>query len=114
MVLLQNQPALLGTSGGVRRLTLPLGSPQFPREVIRGRVIGVGTRGCTEVKGGLAGMGVRMGMMDMADMDDRPRDRFGIDPIPRQRKHTGKRGGIMSTMQKTDQHERIRLVTSIL
>lgn len=89
MVLLQNQPALLGTSGGVRRLILPLGSPEFPSEVMRGRVIGVGTRGCTEGMTGLTGMGVRMGMADIADMDDRPTDRFGIEPIPVRRKYTG-------------------------
>ena len=77
---------------------MPLGSPQFPREVIRGRVIGVGIRGCMEGKGGLAGMGVRMGMMDMADMDDRPTDRFGMDPIPTQRKQTGKHEGIKTTV----------------
>lgn len=71
--------ALLGTRAGGRR-TLPLGSP---KEVMRGRVIGVGTRGCTERMGGLAGMGVRMGMVDIADMDDRPIDRFGIEPIPK-------------------------------
>lgn len=89
MVLLQNQPALLGTSGGVRRLTFPLGSPEFPRELMRGRGIGVGTRGCTESVGGLAGMDVRMGVADIADMDDRPTDRFGIEPIPIRRKYTG-------------------------
>lgn len=75
-------PALLGTSGDVRRLTLPLGSPEFPSEVIRGRFIGTGTRGCTEGKGRLAGMGVRMGMVEILGMDDRPTDRFGMDPIP--------------------------------
>lgn len=74
--------ALLGTRGGVRRLTLPLGSPEFPREVMRGRVIGDGTRGCTVSMWGLAGVGVRMGMTDIGDMDDRPTDRFGIEPIP--------------------------------
>ena len=89
MALLQNQPALLGTSGGVRRLTFPLGSPVFPWELMRGRAIGVGTRGCTESMGGLAGVGVRMGMADMADIDDRPTDRFGIEPIPIRRKYTG-------------------------
>lgn len=74
---------LLGIKGGVRRLTLPLGSPEFPREVMRGRVIGVGTRVGTECMEGLTGMGVRMGMADIADMDDRPTDRFGIEPIPK-------------------------------
>lgn len=88
MVPLQNQPVLLGIKGGVRRLTLPLGSPEFPREVMRGRVIGVGTRVGTECMEGLTGMGVRMGMADIADMDDRPTDRFGIEPIPIRRKHT--------------------------
>lgn len=86
MVPLQNQPALLGTRGGVRRLTLPLGSPEFPREVMSGRVIADGTRGCTEGMRGLTGMGVRMGMADIVDMDDRPTDRFGIEPIPIRRK----------------------------
>lgn len=85
MVPLQNQPALLRTRGGVMRLTLPLGSPEFPREFMRGRVIG--TRGCTEGMRGLASMGVSMGMADIVDMDDRPIDRFGIEPIPIKRKH---------------------------
>lgn len=75
-------------------MTLPLGSPGFPREVMRGRVIGVGIRGCTEGMGGLAGMGVRMGMVDIADMDDRPTDRFGIEPIPVRRKYTGDHDGL--------------------
>lgn len=88
MVPLQNQPALLGTRGGVRRLTLPLWSPEFPREFMRGRVIG--TRGCTEGMRGLAAMGVRMGMADIVDMDDRPTDRFGIEPIPIKSKHRWK------------------------
>lgn len=66
-------------------MTLPLGSPEFPREVMRGNVIGVGTRGCTGRMGGLTWMGVNM---DMADMDDRPIDRFGIEPIPVGRKNT--------------------------
>lgn len=71
---------LLGTRGGVKRLTFPLGSPEFPREEMRGNVIGVGTRGCTGCMEGLAWMGVNM---DMADMDDRPIVRFGIEPIPK-------------------------------
>lgn len=61
---------------------VPLGSPEFPSEVIKGRVIGIGIRGCTVGKRGLAGKGVRMGMVDIVDMDDRPIERFGIDPIP--------------------------------
>lgn len=72
--------ALLATSDGVRRA--PLWSPEFPSGVIRGRVAGIGTRGCTEGMGGLTGMGVRMGMADIADMDNTPIDRFGIEPIP--------------------------------
>lgn len=76
-------PAVLGTRGEVRRLTLPLGSPEFPREVMRGRVIGAGIRGCTDGIGGLAEMGVSKGMADIADMDERPTDRFGIEPIPK-------------------------------
>lgn len=79
----RGSPALLVTRGRGRRLTLPLGSPEFPRELMRGRFIGVGTRGCTECMWGLAGMGVRMGMADIVDMDDRPIDRFGIEPIPK-------------------------------
>lgn len=59
---------------------MPLGSPEFPSEVIKGRVIGI--RGCTVGKLGLAGMGVRMGMGDIVGMDDRPIEMFGIDPIP--------------------------------
>lgn len=74
--------ALLGIRGGVRRLILPLGSPEFPRVVMRGRVID-GTRGCIEGMRGLAGIGVRMGMADIVDIDDRPTDRFGIEPIPK-------------------------------
>lgn len=52
MVPLQNQPVLLGTSGEVRRLRLPLGSPEFPRLVMRGRVIGLGIKGCMKGMGG--------------------------------------------------------------
>lgn len=98
MVPLQNRPALLETKGGVRRLILPLGSPEFPREVMRGRVIGAGTRGCIGCMWGLAGMGVRMGMADIVDMDDRPTDRFGIEPIPVRRKHTGEHEEIKNTV----------------
>lgn len=94
MVPLQNQPALLGTSGGLRRLILPLGSPQFPRQLMRGRVIGVGSRECME---GLAGMGVRRGM---ADMEDRPIDRFGIEPIPIRGKHTCEHEQIRNTVSE--------------
>lgn len=81
-------------------MTLPLWSPQFPREEMRGRVIGVGTRVCTGCMGGLAGMGVRMGMADIVDMDDRPIDRFGIEPIPIRRKHTGEHKQIKSTVSE--------------
>lgn len=80
---------------------MPLGSPEFPRLVIRGRVIGVGTKGCTEGMGGLARMGVRMGMPDIADMDDRPIDKFGIEPIPIRRKHTDEH----ERVQETDEHK---------
>lgn len=59
---------------------MPLGSPEFPWQLMRGRVMGTGTRGCM-------GMGVRMGM---AGMEDRPTDRLGIEPIPVRRRH--KRG----------------------
>lgn len=58
---------------------MPLGSPEFPRQPMRGRVMGTGTRGCK----GWMGMGVRRGM---AGMDDRPTDRLGIEPIPVRRK----------------------------
>lgn len=67
---------------------------------MRGRVIGVGTRGCTERMWGLTGMGVRMGMADIADMDDRPTDRFGIEPIPVRRKHTGEHEEIKNTVSE--------------
>lgn len=93
---------MLGIRGGVRRLTFPLGSPEFPREVMRGRVIGIGTRGCTVCMWGLAGMGVRMDMADIAGMDDRPMDRFGIEPIPVRRKCTGEHEEIKNTASKTD------------
>lgn len=73
----RGSPALLGTRGEARRLTLPLWSPETS-----GRVSGVGIRGCREGMGGLAGMGVRMGMADRDDMDDTPTDRLGIEPIP--------------------------------
>lgn len=69
---------------------VPLVSSGFPNEVINGRFIGIGTRGCTEGKWRLAGMGVRMGMVDIVGMDDKPTDKFGIDPIPTQTKDTGK------------------------
>lgn len=69
---------------------MPLESPEFPKEELRGRVICIGTSGTMEGKGGLAGIGVREGMIGMVDMDDRLSDRFGIDPIPTQKKHTGK------------------------
>lgn len=81
-------------------MTLLLGNPEFPREVMRGRVIAIGTSGCTECMWGLAGMGVRMGMADIADMDDRPTDRFGIDPIPIRRKHTGEHEEIKNTVSE--------------
>lgn len=42
-------------------------------------------------------MGVRMGMADIVDMDDRPTDRFGIEPIPIRRKHTGEHEDIQNT-----------------
>ena len=89
MVLLQNQPVLLGISGGVRRLTLTLGGPALPMEVMREKGLDVGPRGCTEGMGGLPEMCVRMGMVDIVDMEDRPTDRFGIEPIPIRRKYTG-------------------------
>lgn len=41
-------------------------------------------------------MGVRMGMADIVDMDDRPTDRFGIEPIPIRRKHTGEHEDIQN------------------
>lgn len=63
---------------------LPLGSPEIPRPPTRGRVTGVGTSGCTDsMEAGLTGMGVRMGADDMTGKEDRPTDRFGIEPIPR-------------------------------
>lgn len=99
MVLTQNQPGLLGTRVEVRRLRLPLWSPELPRLVIRGRVIGIGTNGCTEAMGGLARMGVSMGMADIADIDERPTDRFGIEPIPIRRKTKRRR------IYKTDKHK---------
>lgn len=84
---------MLGTSGGVSKLMLPLGSATFPSELTRGRVMGVGIRGRTGCMRGLTGMGVRMGMadtVDMDDMEDRPTDRFGMEPIPVRRKtHRG-------------------------
>lgn len=67
---------------------MPFGRPEFPRQLMRGRVIGVGTKVCTACMEGLAGKGVRMGMADIHGMDDRPIDRFGIEPIPVRRKHT--------------------------
>lgn len=36
-------------------------------------------------------MGVRMGM---ADIDERPMDKFGMEPIPRRRQHTGEHDGL--------------------
>lgn len=72
-------------------MRLPLGSPELPWQLMRGRVIGMGTRGCTGCMWGLARMGVRMGM---ADMDERPTERFGIEPIPVRRKHTREHGEI--------------------
>ncbi len=77
-----------------------MGSPGFPWEVMRGIIIGTGPRGCTECIWGLAGMGVRMGMVDM---DDRPIDRFGKEPIPVQRKHTGEHEEIKSTASEDRQ-----------
>lgn len=76
----RGSPAVLGTDGGVRRL--PLGSPGFPMEGIRGRVIDVGIRGVVGMMRGLTGMGDRMGSVDMGGMDEKPTDRFGIEPIP--------------------------------
>lgn len=92
---LQDQPALLVTSGGESRFMLPLGSPEFPRQPTRGRVTGMGTSGCTEsMAAGLRRMGVRMGAAGMTGTEDRPMDRFGMEPIPgrgrrgRRRRHT--------------------------
>lgn len=68
---------------------MPFGSPGFPREVMRGRVMGVGTRGCIDGMTGLIGMGVRIGMTDILDMDDRPTDRFGMEPIPVRSEYRG-------------------------
>lgn len=59
---------------------MPLGSPEFPWQPMRGRDMGTGTRGCK----GVMEMGVRM---DMAGMDDTPTDRLGSEPIPVRRKH---------------------------
>lgn len=82
-------PVVLGTGDGVSRLALPLGSPaEFPRVVMSGSVIGVGTSGCMEGMGGLTGMGVRRGMADIADMGCMPTDRLGIEPIPTRRECT--------------------------
>lgn len=76
--------------GGDSRFMLPLGSPEFPRPPMRGRVTGVGTSGCTEsMEAGLTGRGVRMGADDMTGMEDRPTDRFGMEPIPEGRKRRG-------------------------
>lgn len=80
---LQDQPALLGMRGGDSRFMLPLGSPEFPRPPIRGRLTGVGTSGWTDsMEAGLTGMGVRMGADGMTGIEDRPTDRFGMEPIP--------------------------------
>ena len=95
---MQNQPVLLGIKAGGKRLTLPLGSPDCPRQLTRGRVIGAGISGCTGIVWGLARMGVRMGMADMAGMADRPTDRFGIEPIPIWRRHTGEHEEIRNTV----------------
>lgn len=54
---------------------------------MRGSVIGIGTRGCRESMGELVGIVVRMGMADIADMDDKLIDKFGIEPIPIRKKH---------------------------
>lgn len=85
---------VVATGEGVRRLALPLDSPEMPKEGMRGRVIGIGTRGWTEVMGWLSCMGVRMGMAGMAGMEGMdgmagiPTDRFGMEPIPeRMTKH---------------------------
>lgn len=59
---------------------MPLGSPGFPWQRMRGKVRGTGTRGCK----GPMGMGVRMGM---AGMGGGPTDRLGMEPIPVGRKH---------------------------
>lgn len=77
----RGSPAEVDSAGGVRRL--PLGSPWFPMEGMRGRVMGVGIRGWRVGMGGLAGMGVSMGIADMGGMGGKPIDRFGIEPIPK-------------------------------
>lgn len=41
-----------------------------------------------------------MGMADIADMDDRPIDRFGMEPIPIRRKHTGEHEEIKNTVSE--------------
>lgn len=80
---------------------MPLESPECPRQVMRGRVIGVGTRGWTGRMRGLAGMGVRMGV---ADMEDGPTDRFGIEPIPVSRKQTSEEEKILCPGPLMNQH----------
>lgn len=73
------------TGEGVKRLALPLGSPAVPRG-IRGRVMPVDTSGGTDDRLALTDMGVRMdmtGIVGMIGMVGIPRDRFGIEPIPK-------------------------------
>lgn len=77
----RDSPAELDRAVGVRRL--PLGSPWFPMEGMRGRVMGVGIIGWREGMEGLAGMGVSMDIADMGGMGGKPIDRFGIEPIPK-------------------------------
>lgn len=77
----RGSPAELDKAGGVRRL--PLGSPWFAMEGMRGRVMGADIRGWREGMGGLARMGVNMGIADMGGMGGKPIDRFGIEPIPK-------------------------------
>lgn len=86
---------MLESRGGDSRFMLPLESPEFPRPPTRGRVTGVGTSGCPQsMEAGLKGVGVRMGTDDMTGMDDRPTDRFGMEPIPggKKRRRCRRRG----------------------
>lgn len=97
---------MLESRGGESRFMLPLGSPEFPRPPTRGRVTGVGTSGCTEsMEAGLTGRGVSMGAGDMTGMEDRPTDRFGMEPIPGGGKRWRRRGvSGVTYRQSTDRH----------
>lgn len=60
----------------------------------------MGSRGCADNMCGLAGMGVSMDM----DMDDKPTDKLGMDPIPTRSRHRGQ-GWLHGNQRESGEHQ---------